>query len=83
MNPTESVLQKAARMILSTWQEDGRFKVYPKEAIYPCRTIMTANTLCKLGYGEEEIVNNVDYQIFCSIKLFFEVIANKRRFICC
>jgi hypothetical protein len=54
VKPAEPVIQEATKLIFNAWQEDGRFKVYPKGTIYPCQTIMTANTLCKLGYGEDE-----------------------------
>lgn len=53
MTPTESILEACAELIFSTWQEDGRFKLYPKGTIYPCQTIAAANTLCKLGYSAD------------------------------
>lgn len=51
MKPTEPLLVETAELIFSTWQEDGRFKLYPKGSIYPCQTINAANTLCKMGYA--------------------------------
>lgn len=33
-------------LIFSVWQEDGRFKIYPKGSIYPCQTAIAANVLC-------------------------------------
>jgi len=53
MEPTEPILEEAAQLILSTWQEDGRFKVYPRGSIYPCQTIHAANVLCRLGYASD------------------------------
>ncbi len=50
MEPTESILKDSAELIFSTWQGDGRFKLYSKGAIYPCHTIHAANTLCHMGY---------------------------------
>lgn len=50
MEPTEPILTKAAKLIFSTWQEDGRFKLYPQGSIYPCQTIHATNVLCHLGY---------------------------------
>lgn len=50
MEPTEPLLKETAGLILSTWQKDGRFKLYPKGAIYPCHTIHAANALCHMGY---------------------------------
>jgi len=53
MEPTEPLLQEVAKLIFSTWQEDGRFKLYPQGAVYPCQTIHAANVLCHLGYASE------------------------------
>lgn len=53
MEPTESPLADAAQLMLSTWQEDGRFKVYPTGGIYPCHTAHIAAALCHLGYGAD------------------------------
>lgn len=50
MKPTEPILKDAAELILSTWQEDGSFRLYPRGSIYPCQTIHAANALCHLGY---------------------------------
>ena len=49
MSPRDPLLEKATELIFSTWQEDGRFKLYPKGSIYPCQTINAADTLCKMG----------------------------------
>lgn len=54
MEPGDPVLREAAELIFSTWQKDGRFKVYPKGGIYPCQTAHAAATLCHLGYEENE-----------------------------
>jgi hypothetical protein len=40
-------------LILSSWREDGRFKLSPQGAIYPCHTINAARTLCHLGYASD------------------------------
>jgi len=53
MKPTEPIFEEAAELILSAWQEDGRFKLYPEGAIYPCQTINAVNTLSKMGYGDD------------------------------
>ncbi|MDF1493291.1 prenyltransferase [Caproiciproducens sp. CPB-2] len=50
MEPTEPLLKEASELIFSTWQEDGRFKLYPQGAVYPCQTIHAANVLCHMGY---------------------------------
>ncbi|HHZ00344.1 MAG TPA: hypothetical protein GYA03_04535, partial [Tissierellia bacterium] len=53
MEPTEPILKEAAELIFSTWQEDGRFKLYPKGSIYPCQTIHAADVLCRMGYASD------------------------------
>lgn len=53
MNRSEPVLENTAKLILSTWKEDGRFKLYPKGGIYPCQTINAARTLSHLGYTSD------------------------------
>ena len=49
MAPTEPVLEAVAGLFLDAWREDGRFKLAPSGAIYPCQTITAANVLCHLG----------------------------------
>lgn len=53
MPPDEPILKDVAALIFSTWQADGRFRVYPKGAIYPCQTIHAAEALCRLGYAAD------------------------------
>lgn len=50
MKPSEPILKELAGLFLNSWREDGRFKLYPDGAIYPCHTICAANLLCHLGY---------------------------------
>ena len=52
--PEEPILKDAAELILSTWQPDGRFKIYPTGGIYPCQTAIAAHALCALGCAEDE-----------------------------
>lgn len=54
IKPSEPVLKEAAELIFSAWQQDGRFKIYPKGAIYPCQTIHAADVLCHMGYASDE-----------------------------
>lgn len=51
MEPSEPVLTETAKLFFNAWREDGRFKLYPKGAIYPCHTIIAASLLCHLGYA--------------------------------
>lgn len=50
---SEPILKETADLILSTWREDGRFKLSPQGAIFPCHTINAARTLCHLGYASD------------------------------
>ena len=53
MKPAEPLLKDTADLIFSTWQEDGRFKLYPTGSIYPCQTINAADILCQMGYASD------------------------------
>ncbi len=53
MKPSETVLRETAELIFGVWREDGRFKLSPQGAIYPCHTINAANVLCNLGYAAD------------------------------
>lgn len=53
MEPTEPLLKEAAELFFSTWQEDGRFKLYPKGCTYPCHTAHAADVLCHMGYAAD------------------------------
>ncbi|HEX2983924.1 MAG TPA: hypothetical protein VHO28_10315 [Ignavibacteriales bacterium] len=54
MNPSESILKELAGLFLNSWREDGRFKLSPDGAIYPCHTICAANLLCHMGYASDQ-----------------------------
>ncbi len=53
METTEPLLQEAAALIFSTWEEDGRFRLYPQGSVYPCQTIHAANVLSHMGYASD------------------------------
>lgn len=40
--------------LLKNWREDGRIRVGPKGAIYPCHTANIARVLCRFGLTEDE-----------------------------
>ncbi len=44
----------ALDLLLGSWREDGRFRLAPKGAIYPCQTANTARILCRFGLAEDE-----------------------------
>lgn len=54
VDPSEEVLRGAAELLLSTWREDGRFRLSPSGAIYPCHTINAARVLSLLGYAADD-----------------------------
>lgn len=53
VEPTDPLLKKAVELMFSTWQDDGRFKLYPQGTVYPCQTIHAANMLCHMGYASD------------------------------
>ena len=53
MDRSEPILKETTEFILSSWREDGRFRLSPKGAIYPCHTAGTARILCRLGYASD------------------------------
>lgn len=53
MDPIDPILKGASKLIFSTWQQDGRFKVYPQGSIYPCQTIHVTNVLSHMGYAND------------------------------
>lgn len=54
MEPSDPILTETAQLFFKAWRDDGRFKLYPKGAIYPCQTIIAAGLLCRLGYANDE-----------------------------
>lgn len=53
MPPDTPILKDVAELLFSTWQKDGRFRVFPKGAMYPCQTAWVLNVLCHLGYSSD------------------------------
>ena len=56
MDPSEQILKEVAELFFGAWREDGRFKLYPSGAVYPCQTAHAANLLCNMGYQADERV---------------------------
>jgi hypothetical protein len=54
MPASAPVLREVADLVFSVWREDGRFRLSPGGAIYPCHTINAANVLCHLGRQRDE-----------------------------
>ena len=57
MELDEPILKASADLIFEAWNQDGRFRVYPTGAVYPCQTIMAAATLCHLGYASDSRIH--------------------------
>ena len=51
MKPSDPVLEAVAGLFLDAWRDDGRFRLSPQGAIYPCQTISAVNLLCYLGHA--------------------------------
>ncbi len=52
----DPMLKGIALLFFEAWQQDGRFKLYPTGAVYPCHTIHAVHLLCMLGYSQDERV---------------------------
>ncbi|TCI81089.1 prenyltransferase [Exiguobacterium sp. SH0S1] len=64
MDPTDPLLEECAELIFSTWRTDGRFKLYPQGAIYPCHTINATSALCQLGYVHDARLQQTFQHLF-------------------
>ena len=53
MTPSEPILRETTDLIFGAWRDDGRFKLFPQGAIYPCHTINAARSLCYLGFASD------------------------------
>lgn len=59
---SHEALQGAAELILNAIRDDGRVRISPKGAIYPCQTAFAAAALARNGYAADERVKLVlDY----------------------
>jgi hypothetical protein len=50
----DKIISDIAGLLFKTWRPDGRFKISPSGAIYPCQTIGMARVLCHLGYSADD-----------------------------
>ena len=53
VDPGDPVLTGARELIWGAWRSDGRFRLAPSGAIYPCQTAHAANTLAHLGCASD------------------------------
>lgn len=54
IDASDTILRESSRLILNCWREDGRFRLAPKGAIYPCHTATAARVLCRVGFAEDQ-----------------------------
>lgn len=53
-DPSDPIMKETAALIFSCQKEDGRFKISPSGGIYPCHTAIALNSLCHMGYSQDE-----------------------------
>jgi hypothetical protein len=56
VEPDEPVVAGALGLILDTWQDDGRFRLYPNQTPQPCHTANALKTLCRAGLVSDDRV---------------------------
>ena len=61
---SDPVLKGAADVLLSAWQEDGRFRPAPKATTYPCHTANAARALCRLGRARDRRLKRTFEHLF-------------------
>lgn len=54
----QEALQGAAELVLAAIKDDGRVRITPKGAIYPCHTAHAAAGLCRNGYADDPRVQS-------------------------
>lgn len=50
---THEAVQGGLQLVLQAWREDGRFRLAPGGALYPCGTAEAARVLCRFGYSRD------------------------------
>ncbi|QSX09613.1 prenyltransferase [Alkalibacter rhizosphaerae] len=58
------LMKELSELFFSCQREDGRFKLSPNGAIYPCHTIYATNALCHLGQGSDERLRKTYEHLF-------------------
>ncbi len=53
MGPNDPILKEVSELFFSTWQQDGRFNLYPNGSVLPCQTAEAAYLLCRMGYNKD------------------------------
>lgn len=50
---THEAVRGALQLVLGAWRDDGRYRLAPSGALYPCYTAAAARTLCRFGYARD------------------------------
>lgn len=50
---THEAVHGGLQLVLQAWREDGRFRLAPGGALYPCGTADAARVLCRFGYASD------------------------------
>ncbi len=50
---THEAVRGALRLVLGAWRDDGRFRLAPSGALYPCSTAAAARVLCRFGCARD------------------------------
>lgn len=59
---SHEAVKGAANLVMNACREDGRVRIAPKGAIYPCHTATAAAALCRNGYANDKLVKMmIDY----------------------
>jgi hypothetical protein len=53
LSRTHEAVRGAVGLLLDAWREDGRFRLAPGGAIYPCHTAWGARVLCRFGLARD------------------------------
>jgi hypothetical protein len=51
---THEAVRGALRLIRGAWRDDGRYRLAPGGALYPCATAAAARVLCRFGQARDE-----------------------------
>jgi hypothetical protein len=54
---THEAIRGALQLILGCWRDDGRYRLAPGGALYPCATAAAARVLCRYGYVRDRRLN--------------------------
>jgi hypothetical protein len=59
---SHEAVKGAAELVLKACREDGRVRIAPKGAIYPCHTALAAAALCRNGYvGDRRVQTMLEH----------------------